>query len=361
MKYSYVIVGAGLTGAVLARVLKDAGQSVIVLERRTEPGGNIADFFHPCGIHVHRYGPHLFRTSSERIWKFVNRFARFHRYRHQVKTRIDGVLENWPVAASYITRTCGPEWRSLLVENPRPKNFEEAARAMMPGPIFDKFVKGYTEKQWGVSVGELEASLCKRFDVRHDDNPYLTPRAKYQGIPTEGYSRMIERMLKGVPVVVNFDYLADRDLFKARKLTIFTGPIDEYFNYELGKLAYRAQKREHEYLADIEWALPCGQVNNPGEGEYIREVEWKHMMRPDYAARIKGTVVTREYPFTPSDPEAYEYPFPDERNRQLYGAYLSLAQQCREVVFCGRLGEYRYLDMDQAIARAMVLARKLVQ
>jgi UDP-galactopyranose mutase len=171
---------------------------------------------------------------------------------------------------------------------------------------------------------------------------------------------MMERMLAGVPLVLNFDYLKDRDTFKARKKLIFTGPIDEYFGFELGKLAYRGQKRSTSYVADVDWKQPCGQVNRPSDEEQIRDIEWKHMLRPDYAARIRGTVLTREVPWTPDSPEHYEYPFPDDKNQELFEQYQMMAKECAgDVLICGRLGEYRYYDMDHAIGRAMTLVKHL--
>jgi len=359
MHTDYVIVGSGLTGAVIARLLADAGRQVVVLDRRPCCGGNVADAWHPSGIHFHRYGPHLFRTSSEEIWQFVNRFAVFHPYRHQIKTWVDGRLENWPVAGSYIQRTCGKDWQPASASD-RPANFEEAALRLMPCPVYEKFVKGYTKKQWGVAPQSLSAALCRRFDVRADDNPYLTPRAKHQGIPTEGYSRMIERMLGGIPLVMNFDYLTDRHAFRARRRLIFTGPIDEYYGFELGRLAYRGQRRQHTWLPHVDWTQPCAQVNYPGEGVHIRDIEWKHLMQPDFGRRIRGTLVTREFPWSPQNPEDYEYPFPSDENQVLYRAYAQMARQEPEVLICGRLGEYRYYDMDQAIGRAMMLGRQVI-
>ena len=360
MKHSYVIVGSGLTGAVIARSLADAGESVIVLDRRPHVGGNVADATDPSGIQVHTYGPHMFRTTSDEIWQFVNRFAAFHPYRHQVKSRVDEALENWPIAASYIKRLCGDDWKPEHNGDAQPANFEEAALSRMPRLIYEKFVKGYSEKQWGVPARSLSAALCNRFDVRQDDNPYLHPAHKHQGIPTKGYSRMIQRMLKGIPIVTNFDYLKDRDLFKPRKLLVFTGPIDEYFSFELGSLAYRGQHRTHTYHAEADWLQPCAQVNEPGEPAHIRDIEWKQLMHPDYAGRIAGTLLTRETPWSPDSPEDYEYPFPDEKNQNLYQQYRKAAKQEQGVLICGRLGEYRYYDMDHAIGRAITLTKNIL-
>jgi UDP-galactopyranose mutase len=361
MKCNYLIVGSGLTGAVIARNLADSGESVVVLDRRPHLGGNVADVTHPSGIQIHRYGPHLFRTASSDIWRFVNRFAHFHCYRHTIKSRVDGALENWPIAGSYISRACGANWRPARIGDCRPRNFEEAALSLMPAVIYEKFVKGYSEKQWGVHATALSASLCQRFDVRYDDDPYLHSKHKHQGIPTEGYSKLMERMLAGIPVILNFDYLKDRHQFKAGKQVVFTGPIDEYFDFELGHLSYRGQQREHTYDSDAEMLQPCAQVNEPSaDRPHIRDIEWKHLMEPNYAMRIRGTVITRETPWSPVDPDHFEYPFPDEINQSLFAAYKQMAAREPGVLVCGRLGEYRYYDMDHAIGRAMTLSQRLL-
>ncbi len=360
MTADYLVVGSGLTGAVIARTLVDAGRSVLVLDRRSHPGGNVHDHFHPSCIRIHTYGPHYFRTNDERLWSFVNRFASFYPYEAAIKSLVDGQFENWPIAASYIRRTVGDDWKPSFQGTPG--NFEEASLALMPRLIYDRFVRGYTEKQWGVPAAALSASLARRFDVRDDDEPRLR-RHQYQGIPEEGYSGLMRGILAGIPVILNCDYLRHRDDFQATRMTIFTGPIDEYFSFDLGRLKYRGQRREHDYLPDVQFAQPCGQVNNPdpNNGPHIRTLEWKHMMRPDYAARIQGTVLTREVTITPVDPGDYEYPFPDDANTQLYRAYRERAASIPQLLVCGRLGEYRYYDMDQAIARAQMLAANLLE
>lgn len=358
MTADYIIVGSGLTGAVIARTLTDQGHRVLVLERRNHPGGNVHDHTHPSGIRVHTYGPHYFRTNDDDLWAFVNRFTTFDPYQASLKSWVDGRYENWPIASSYIQRTIGPDWKPAFTGEPA--NFEQASLAMMPQPIYDKFVKGYSEKQWGVPAHTLSATLARRFDVRADNEERLM-RHKHQGIPTHGYATFMQNLLQGIPILLNCDYLTQRDQFTATRKTIFTGPIDEYFNFDLGKLKYRGQTREHQYHPDTAYAQPCGQVNNPDPtaGPHIRTLEWKHMMPPSYASRIQGTVLTREITHTPENPDHYEYPFPDEANARLYAAYRERAQAQPNLLICGRLGEYRYYDMDQAIARAQLLAQRL--
>lgn len=360
MRPDYVVVGTGLTGAVFARMLADAGHRVVAVERRSHVGGNVHDTLHLSGVRVHTYGPHYFRTSCSHVWRFVNRFARFYRHEACVKSRVSGACENWPVAAGFIRRICGTDWRCAPAAAPR--NLEEAALALMPRAVYECFVKEYSEKQWGVPASQLAAELCRRFDIRRDDDPRLTPRAMYQGLPVEGYAALMARMLAGIPTVMNCDYLNATHDFRPRRTTIYTGPIDAYFGYALGKLAYRGQRRQSEYLSDVDWFQSAGQVNEPRHagGPHIRTLEWKHLLPLAEAARIRGTVITREFPCSPDRPDACEYPFPDATNAVLYARYRELAGEIRDVLICGRLGEYRYYDMDQAIGRAMHLARELL-
>ncbi len=359
METDYLIVGSGLTGATLARRLHDAGKQVLVVERREHAGGNVDDRLHASGIRIHSYGPHYFRTSSQRIWSYVNRFAKFYRYEARLMSWVDGAYEHWPIQAEYIARTTGPGWRPEFTGVAR--NFEEASLAMMPRVVYEKFVKGYTEKQWGRACRELEPGLAGRFDVRTDGDLRLK-RSIHQGIPEGGYAAFMARMLDGIRLLYGVDYLTSRSDFRARRRMLFTGPIDEFFGFDLGRLAYRGQRREHRYLPTVDWALPAGQVNYPlpDHGAHIRLLEWKHMMPAADAAAVAGTVITKETPHSPTDPAEYEYPFPDAANQTLYRRYAERAGQLGGVIFCGRLGEYRYLDMDQAIGRALRLADRLI-
>lgn len=355
----YLIVGSGLTGAVMARHLFDAGRDVLVLERRPHLGGNVHDHRHPSGIRVHTYGPHYFRTNSTRVWEFVTRFADFYRYEAVLASWVDGRYERWPVSAEYIRRTIGPAWQPAFTGEP--SNFEEASLAMMPEIVYRKFVKGYTEKQWGVPAGRLAAELAGRFDVREDDDVRLK-RHCHQGIPVGGYTQLVSRILEGIPVALGCDYLRERDRYEAGRVLVFTGPIDEMFAFDLGRLQYRGQERHHRYLRDINWAQPYGQVNNPdpANGPHVRTIEWKHMLTESERAMAEGTLLTEEVPRSPQDPNDYEYPFPDDVNRRLYVRYRARVRRQAHLMVCGRLGEYRYYDMDQAIARATLLARRLI-
>ncbi|MDA8231387.1 MAG: FAD-dependent oxidoreductase [Magnetospirillum sp.] len=360
MDCDYLVVGAGLTGATMARVLADQGQRVLVVDRRPHLGGNVHDFAHPSGIRVHAYGPHYFRTSSQEVWDFVTRFGDFYPFEAVLMSHVDGRFEHWPVQDEYIRRTLGDGWRPSPADSPA--NFEEASLAMMPRPIYEKFVKSYTEKQWGVEARTLSADLAGRFDVRIDGDVRLKG-SRWQGIPLDGYAGLMERMLAGVPVLLNTGFAEIRSHVVPRKLTIHSGSIDEYFGFDLGRLQYRAQRREHEYMPGVDRLFPAPQVNFPAweDGPHIRAIEWKQIMPAQYRDAIKGTVVTREYPYTPTSPAEYEYPFPDARQRALYRRYAERAATLPGVLFCGRLGEYRYYDMDQAIGRAMMLVRRLLQ
>lgn len=352
----YVVVGSGLTGATIARTLTDQGQDVIVVERRRHVGGNVHDDMHPSGIRIHTYGPHYFRTSSDNIWEYVRRFAEFYPFAAVLMSEIDDRLEHWPVQEEYIMRSVGEGWQPS--HRGPAANFEEASLAMMPSIVYQKFVKGYTTKQWGLDPHKLDAALAGRFDVRRDGDIRLKP-SRHQGIPRGGYSAFMQRMLDGIRIVAGVDYLTHRHQFTARRLVFFTGPIDEYFGFELGRLAYRAQRRQHSFLPNVRWHQPVPQVNHPGlEVPVIRTLEWKHMMEPELREIPPGTVITTETPYTPQDPGEYEYPFPDAANQRLYTRYRERADCIDGLVMCGRLGEYRYYDMDQAIGRAMTLARR---
>ena len=354
----YLIVGSGLTGAVIARMLSDKGYRCLLLERRTHCGGNVHDHVHPSGIRVHTYGPHYFRTSSRRIWDFVQRFARFTPYEARVLTQSSDGPVPWPPGNALVERLAGRDWVPSF--SGKPANFEEMALSKMPAGVYERFVRGYTEKQWGVPARQLSASLAQRFEIRKDNETRLSPRAKFQGLPAEGYAAFMQNMLSGIEVLYGMDYLAQRGAFSPKKMLIFTGPIDAFFDYRFGPLCYRGQQRQQIWIPGMDWFQAGVQVNEPDPAvAHVRTLEWKHLMPPDEAKRIQGTLLTRETPFTPDDPDHFEYPFPDQDNQTRYRKYRHLARSMPNTLICGRLGEYRYLDMDQAIARAMHLAGQI--
>jgi UDP-galactopyranose mutase len=352
----YVVIGSGITGSTIARHLSDAGNEVTIIERRGHLGGNVHDYVHESGIVIHTYGPHYFRTSSERIWNFVNRFDRFREFNAILKCFVDGRYERWPLTPSTVQRLYGTDRPEI--EDGRPVNFEEDMLSSMPLAAYDQFVRGYTRKQWGCDPRKLSSDLTTRIELRDTDDPRLK-LSRYQGLPISGYASFMAAMVAGIRVIKGVDYLEHRNEFKARQKLIYTGSIDTLFDYRFGRLQWRSQSRRHVYLPG-ELKLPCVQVNYPDENESaIRVIEWAHMMPPE--ASFQGTVLTYETPFSPDVPDAFEYPFPDEQNRVLFKRYMELAKQEPNLIVCGRLGEYRYLDMDQAIGRALTISGRLIE
>jgi UDP-galactopyranose mutase len=355
----YIVVGSGLTGATIARMLHDAGREVLVLERRSHVGGNVHDSLHPSGIRVHTYGPHYFRTGSRKIWEFVTRFSRFYEYRARLCSDVDGRLENWPPLKSRVDRLAGKNWHPGFIG--KPSNFEEASLAMMPAVIYEKFVKPYTEKQWGVQAQTLMPHLARRFEIRQGHEVHLS-RHKYQGLPSEGYHAWMNNMLAGIPVLLNTDYLRLSCDVKCKRSLVFTGSIDELLSYRFGRLKYRGQRRVHYCLPEVKEFQPCAQVNNPDpcRGDHIRTIEWKHLMDSHSIDKIHGTVITTETPYTVTNVDCREYPFPDLLNQNLYRQYARCVASIPKLTVCGRLGEYRYYDMDQAIGRGVSIAKRIL-
>ena len=356
----YLVVGSGLTGGTIARLLTDAGREVLVLERRDHLGGNVHDSLHASGIRVHTYGPHYFRCSSPKIWDFVQRFSTFYPYEAVVKSLVYGQYEAWPIHEGMFDRF--PEWQKSRPAAP-PTNFEEACLQRMPRPLYEAFIQGYTRRQWGVDPSHLEASLASRIRINQGPELHLTPHCLHQGLPTLGYAHLMAQLLDRIPCVTGIDYLKHSADYTARKALIFTGSLDEFFSFDAGRLGYRSQKRVDDYLPDHQWHQPCAQVNHPDANETgaVRTLEWKHLMPPEQQPSLAGTVLTREYPYTPSSPEDFEYPMPTPQSAELYRNYRARAAAIPRLVVCGRLGAYRYFDMDQAIGHAMTIAGALLE
>ena len=361
MKTDVLIVGAGLTGAVVARTLADAGVDCAVVEKRGHLAGNCHDAVHPpSGIRVHTYGPHLFRTTDEQFWTLLNRFSEFYEYRHQVKTWVDGRWENWPVTGECIRRLCDGDASPELPGDGEPANFREAALRKMPKIVYEKFVKGYTEKQWAARDTDLGPELAGRFQVAWDGSPFLHPNHPWQGLPRGGFTNLVERMLDGIPVELGCDWFARGSDFRWKRL-VFTGPIDLFFERKHGTLQYRGQRFDHEYIPDEDLHQVAATCNYPNDHDYVRITEWKHLMPADERAALKGTVITYERPFFPSDPDRFLYPYPDPVNRALADRYIAMARSLKDVTVCGRLGHYRYYDMDHAVARALDIGEELAR
>ena len=359
-RVDYLIVGSGLTGATIARMLHDTGREVLVIDRRQHLGGNVHDQ-EIAGLRVHTYGPHYFRTSSSFIWEWVNRFADFQSFEARVLSDIGASqLVQWPPTLQQVQALC-PGWQPQQ-RRANPQSLEEAALSMMPQQAYELFVKEYNEKQWGKSPAELSPDLCKRFSLRREGETRLTPGARFQGIPKDGYLAWMAAMLDGIDVQLGINYQNVRRLIKAKK-TIYTGPIDEFFGFDMGRLQYRSQRRAHKIVDASAHGLPCIQVNNPTHagGAHIRSIDWRHLLDDQQRNEISGTIITTETPYSPSDPDCFEYPFPDATNQQLAAAYQQRAKEIgSSVLIAGRLGSFRYMDMDQAIAKALSMRGKVM-
>ena len=367
-RYDYLIVGAGLYGAVCARELTDAGKRVVVIEKRPWIGGNVYTET-VGGIHVHRYGAHIFHTGNKDVWDYVQRFAVFNRYTNSPVANYRGELYPLPFNMHTFNKMWGvvrPEEARARIEEQRreitkePENLEEQAIFLVGRDIYEKLVKGYTEKQWGRDCAALPAFIIRRLPVRYTfDNSYFSD--PYQGIPVAGYTGMVAGMLEGIEVRLNEDYLTDREGWNALAgKIIYTGAIDAYFDYRLGNLEYRSVRFEHEVLdtANYQGNAVINYTDRDTPWTRIIEHKWFQFGKDDAGNDLPGTVISREYSseWKPGDEPCY--PVNDRRNEGLYLQYKELADRESGVIFGGRLGEYRYYDMDQAIASALNRAKK---
>lgn len=374
MKYDYLIVGAGLFGSIFAHEAKKAGKSVLVIDQRNHIGGNIYTK-EVEGIQVHEYGAHIFHTSDREVWDYVRQFAEFNRYTNSPVARYKDELYNLPFNMNTFSKMWGvktpAEAREIIDRQIKeagitePKNLEEQALSLVGRDIYEKLVKGYTEKQWGKQAAELPSFIIRRLPVRFVyDNNYFND--KYQGIPIGGYTRMIGKMLEGIPVRLETDFFKERgELENQAKKIVFTGMIDAYFDYCYGELEYRSLRFETETL-DIENYQGNAVVNyTEYEIPYTRIIEHKHF---EYGCQggygntdgdvNPRTVITREYPAAWEKGAEPYYPMNDEKNNALYEKYKQLAAKEENVIFGGRLGMYRYYDMHQVVAEALRCVRE---
>ncbi len=364
-KYDYLIVGAGLFGAVFAQEARKMGKKCLVIDKRNHIAGNIYTK-EIEGIQVHEYGAHIFHTSNREVWEYVNSFAEFNRYTNAPIANYQGEIYNMPFNMNTFHKLWGvvtPQEAKEKIEEQKheyavehPKNLEEQAINLVGFDVYTKLVKGYTEKQWGKRATELPAFIIKRLPVRFTyDNNYFNDN--YQGIPIGGYTKMIEKMLEGTEVRLSENFLENRENYQALAETIvYTGMIDEYFNYCLGELEYRSLRFETEILEKENYQGNAVVNYTEYEVPYTRIIEHKHF---EYGIQPK-TVITKEYPQVWKKGDEPYYPMNDEKNAILYEKYLALAQKEGNVIFGGRLGQYKYYDMDDTVEAALKCVRETI-
>jgi len=357
MQYDYVIIGAGLFGAVCAHELQKKGKRVLILEKREHIGGNVYTE-NSDGIQVHKYGAHIFHTNDKEIWDYVNSFVEFNRFTNSPLALHEGRLYNLPFNMNTFYQLWGVKTPAEAIakvdeqraemRNKEPANLEEQAISLVGRDIYEKLIKGYTEKQWGRKATELPAFIIRRLPVRFTfDNNYFSD--KYQGIPIGGYTKLIEKMLEGIDIKLGVDYFAKREHYRSlAENIIYTGPIDEYFNYCYGQLEYRSLRFEHERF-ELDNYQGNAVVNyTEAEIPFTRIIEHKHFDTAD----TLHTIVTREFPAEWKLGDEPYYPVNDDKNMELYKKYRVLARN-ENVIFGGRLAEYKYYDMHQVIRSAL--------
>ena len=357
-KYDYLIVGAGLFGAIFAYEANKRGKKCLIIDKRSHIAGNIYTE-EIDGINVHKYGAHIFHTNSKEVWEYINKFAEFNRYTNSPVARYKDELYNMPFNMNTFNKLWGvitPKEAAEKIEEEKkeagittPKNLEEQAISLVGKTIYEKLVKGYTEKQWGQRAEDLPSFIIKRLPVRFIyDNNYFNDR--YQGIPIGGYTKIVEKMLSGIEVRLNTDFFDSKEEYEniADKI-VFTGMIDKYYNYKYGELEYRSLRFETEILQEENYQGNAVVNYTEYEVPYTRIIEHKHFE----FGKQPTTVITREYPQNwTRDKEPY-YPVNNDKNNNLYEKYKELASKDSKVIFGGRLGQYKYYDMDQVIAAAL--------
>ena len=356
-KYDYLIVGAGFFGATFARLVTDQGKSCLVIDSRKHIAGN-AYTEQVDDIDVHVYGPHIFHTDNKNIWQFVNKFAEFNNYVNSPKVLTNGQMYSLPFNMNTFNQLWGcttPQQAQSIIESQRlqltepAKNLEEQALSLVGHDIYNLFIKDYTQKQWQCDPKDLPAFIIKRLPIRftYNDN-YFNDR--YQGIPVDGYTKMFERMLDGIPIQLNTNYFDNRDVWNTQaNCVVFTGRIDEFFNYKFGELEYRTLDFQTEIL-DTDNFQGIAVINYPStDVPWTRIIEHKHFNK----SNSQRTVVTKEIPATWSKDRVPYYPINNDINNQIYQQYRNEADQLSNIIFGGRLAEYRYYDMHQVIGSAM--------
>jgi UDP-galactopyranose mutase len=369
MQYDYLVVGSGLYGAVFAQRAKEQGKNVLVIDKRSHIAGNVYTEKIE-GIHVHKYGAHIFHTNNTLVWEYITRFATFNRFTNSPVANYHGELYSLPFNMYTFNKMWGvvtPAEAEAKIKEQReaagitePKNLEEQAISLVGTDIYEKLVKGYTEKQWGRPCNELPAFIIKRLPVRFTfDNNYFN--ALYQGIPVGGYTKLVEHLLEGIEVRLGVDYLENKGEWDAMAdKVIYTGAIDAYFDYQLGELEYRSVSFETEVLnqPNFQGNAAVNYTDNKTPWTRIIEHKWFEFGKDESGNDIPKTVISREYSKEWTLGEEPYYPVNDEKNGKRYEQYKALAAQEENVIFGGRLGEYKYYDMDAVIASALAMAEK---
>ena len=366
MKYDYLIVGSGLFGAVFAQQAKAAGKKVLVIDRRDHIGGNVYTE-KVEGINVHKYGAHIFHTNDKKVWQYITKFGEFNRFTNSPVANYKGEIYSLPFNMYTFNKMWGvvtPEEAAAKIAEQRqeikgePKNLEEQAISLVGRDIFEKLIKGYTEKQWGRDCKDLPAFIIKRLPVRYTyDNNYFN--ALYQGIPMGGYTKLIKKLLDGIEVRLGVDYLRHRsDYEQVAEKIIYTGPIDEFFDYKLGTLEYRSVRFENELLNKPSFQGNAAVNYTDRETPWTRIIEhkWFEFGKDENGNDLPKTVISREYSSEWKKGDEPYYPVNDEKNSVLYARYKEEAAKLTNVVFGGRLGTYSYYDMDVTIAKALKTA-----
>lgn len=358
--FDFLIVGCGLSGVTCARLLAERGRRVLVVEKRNHIGGNVYDYYNEDGILVHKYGPHIFHTKEKQVWDFLSKFTKWRLYQHRVLAYVDGMYLPMPINLDTINMMYGTAYDHKTIkgffdrvreEREEVCNAEDMVVSKVGRELYEKFFLGYTQKQWGLAPQELEKEVTARIPIRHNrDSRYFTD--PYQGIPQHGYTKLVETMLSHpqISILLNTDYKEILPEIAFDSL-IFTGPIDYYFDYKFGKLPYRSLEFEFETY-DQEFFQLVATVNYPNDYAFTRITEFKHMT----GQRTEKTTIVKEYPRAEGEPY---YPVPCRKNRELYELYAKEASKLDKVYFTGRLGAYKYANMDVVVKDAMDLVNKI--
>ena len=364
-KYDYVIIGSGLFGSIFAREITNAGKSCLIIDKRTKLGGNVRTDEQE-GINVHTYGPHIFHCNDNKIWKYVNQYAEFNSFINRPKVNYNKKLFSFPINLFTLNQIWGittpqqaiEQLNLVTIKNNNPSNLEEWILSQVGEELYKTFIYGYTKKQWGKEPKNLPASIIKRLPIRltYDDNYY---NSKYQGIPIGGYTKMMENILKDIPLELNVDYINDRKYIDSLgNKIVYTGMIDEFFNYSEGELEYRGLEFKSELLKINDYQGNAIVNYTSYDIPYTRICEHKHFETTD---NNSSTVITKEYPKDWKRGDDAYYPVNDLKNNTLYSTYKSLAQNENKYIFGGRLAEYKYYEMHQVIESALNFTKQLIK